>query len=165
MTQFQDSEALTRVALDADRRGIPIEIVERDKANSLAEAAALLNVSPGELLKTLVLKRPDGSFVFALIPGGRKMDWAKMRSVLQVNKLQLPDADTALDVTHYVRGTITPFGSHTVLPVVIDASVYTEPVPAKIALGSGDPGHGVLVDPHALADGFQATIADISLPE
>ena len=165
MTQFQESEALTRVALDADRRGIPIEIVARGKANSLQEAAALLKVSPSHLLKTLVVKRSDGTFVFALIPGGRKMDWAKIRSVLQVNKLQLPDADTALEVTRYVRGTITPFGSHTVLPVIIDASVYADPVPSKVALGSGDAGHGLLVDPHALADGFEATIADISQPE
>ena len=165
MSELQDSEALTRVMLDATRRNIPIEVVPRAKANSLEEAAQLLGVVPEHLLKTLVLKRSDGTFVFALIPGGRKLDWAKIRTVLQVNKLSLPDADTALAVTHYVRGTITPFGSHTVLPVLIDSSVFEEPIPEKIALGSGDPGHGLLVSPDALAAGFEATIADISVPQ
>ncbi|WP_313813720.1 YbaK/EbsC family protein [Glutamicibacter sp.] len=165
MSEQQDSEALTRVMLDASKRSVPIEIVPRAKVNSLEEAAAALGVHPSQLLKTLVLKRSDDTYVFALIPGGRKMDWAKIRSVLQVNKLSLPDAETALAVTHFARGTITPFGSHTPLPVLIDSSVFDEPVPEKIALGSGDPGHGLLVSPEAFVAGFEATIADISVPQ
>ncbi len=165
MSDLNASEAMTRVLLDAQRRAVPIELVPRQAARSLQEAAQLLGVIPEHLLKTLVLKRSDDTFVFALIPGGRKLDWAKIRAVLQVNKLSLPDAETALAVTHFVRGTITPFGSHTVLPVLIDASVFTNPVPARVALGSGDPLHGLLVNPQDLVNGFEATIADISTPE
>ncbi|MFJ2621508.1 aminoacyl-tRNA deacylase [Glutamicibacter sp. NPDC087344] len=165
MSDLNASEAMTRVLLDAQRRAVPIELVPRQAARSLQEAAQLLGVIPEHLLKTLVLKRSDDTFVFALIPGGRKLDWAKIRAVLQVNKLSLPDAETALAVTHFVRGTITPFGSHTVLPVLIDASVFANPVPARVALGSGDPLHGLLVNPQDLVNGFEATIADISTPE
>lgn len=165
MSDLKSSEAMTRVLLDAARREVPIDIVPRAAAKSLEEAAELLGVVPGHLLKTLVLKRSDDSFVFALIPGGRKLDWAKIRAVLRVNKLSLPDAETALAVTHFVRGTITPFGSHTALPVIIDASVYADPVPERVAMGSGDPLHGLLVDPQDLVSGFEATIADISTPE
>lgn len=162
MNKLQSDEALTRVTLDASRRNIPIELVPRDRVNSLEEAAEALGIKPAHLLKSLVIKKSDDTFVFALIPGGRKLDWAKLRSQLGVNKLSLPDADIAWDVTHYESGTITPFGSYTVLPVFIDASVFDEPVPEQIGLGSGDRGHGLLVRPEDLVTGFDATIADIS---
>ena len=124
MNKLQSDEALTRVTLDASRRNIPIELVPRQKVNSLEEAAEALGIQPAHLLKSLVIKKSDDTFVFALIPGGRKLDWAKLRSQLGVNKLSLPEKDVAWDVTHYESGTITPFGSHTVLPVFIDASVF-----------------------------------------
>lgn len=165
MNQSKVNEALTRVSLDASRRDIPIEIVPRDEATSLEEAAELLGVIPAHLLKTLVIKRSDDTYLFALVPGGRKLSWPKLRAVVGVNKLSLPDAGLAYDVTRYVRGTITPFGSHTVLPLFIDSSVFEEPVPEAIALGCGEPGHGLLVAPQDLANGFDATIADISDPE
>lgn len=165
MNKLQSDEALTRVSLDASRRNIPIEIVPRDKVRSLEEAADALGIKPSHLLKTLVIKRPDDTFVFALIPGGRKLDWAKLRSELGVNKLSLPDADVAWDVTRYESGTITPFGSHSVLPVYIDASVFEEPLPEHVGLGSGDRGHGLLAHPKDVVSGFDATIADISTPE
>ncbi len=164
MNKLQSDEALTRVTLDASRRNIPIELVPRQKVNSLEEAAEALGILPAHLLKSLVIKKSDDTFVFALIPGGRKLDWAKLRSQLGVNKLSLPEKDVAWDVTHYESGTITPFGSHTVLPVFIDASVFDEPVPEHIGLGSGDRGHGLLVRPNDLVTGFDATIADISAP-
>lgn len=165
MNKLQSDEALTRVTLDASRRNIPIEIVPRDKVRSLEEAADALGIPASALLKTLVIKRSDDTFVFALIPGGRKLDWAKLRAVLGVNKLSLPAADIAWDVTHYESGTITPFGSHSVLPVFVDASVFEEPVPEQVGLGSGDRGHGLLVHAKDLISGFDATIADISTPE
>lgn len=165
MNKLQSDEALTRVTLDASRRNIPIELVPHDKVKSLEEAAEALGIQPANLLKTLVIKKSDDTFVFALIPGGRKLDWAKLRSQLGVNKLSLPDSGVAWDVTRYESGTITPFGSHSVLPVYIDASVFEEPVPEHIGLGSGDRGHGLLVHPQDLVTGFDATIADISAPE
>ena len=62
-------------------------------------------------------------FLFALVPGGRKISWPKLRGLLAVNKLQLPDAAQALEATGYERGTITPFGTRTAWPVVADATV------------------------------------------
>lgn len=165
MNQSKVNEALTRVSLDASRRNIAIEIIPRDSATSLEHAAELLGVIPAHLLKTLVIKRSDDTYLFALVPGGRKLSWPKLRSAVGVNKLSLPDADIAYDVTRYVHGTITPFGSHTVLPVFIDSSVFDEPVPENIALGSGEPNHGLLVAPQDLVSGFDATIADISVSE
>ena len=114
--------------------------------------------SLADIVKTLVLKHSDGGFVFALVPGDRQIAWKKLRAVLGVNKLQLPDADQALEATGYERGTITPLGSTTAWPVVADSSITGR----TVALGAGEHGWGAWVDADALVAALGATTADIT---
>ncbi len=147
-----------RVAQDAAARGIPIEIIERPNASSLEEAAALLGVDPSVIVKSLVVKRHDGTFLFALVPGDRQISWAKLRAAVGVNKLQLPEASLALEATGYERGTITPFGSTTAWPVFGDERIAGQ----RIAMGAGEHGYSAWVQADDLIRGFAATLADIS---
>ena len=157
MTILPDISGRDRVRADAEARGIPIDIVERPQAASLEEAAAVLGISPAAIVKSLVVKRHDGTFLFALIPGDRQISWAKLRAVVGVNKLQLPEASVAFDATGYERGTITPFGSTTAWPVYADAAVT-----GRIAMGAGEHGYSAWVETDDLIRGFDATVADIS---
>ena len=150
-----------RVVEDASARGLEVRIVERPDAGSLHEAASLLGLQPHDIVKTLVVKRHDGDYLFALVPGGRKISWAKLRALVGVNKLSLPDASLALEATGYERGTITPLGSSTAWPVFADASIAGR----TIAMGSGEKGYSAFVDADALIASFAATVADISDPE
>lgn len=148
-----------RVLADAAARGIPIEIVERPAAGSLEQAAELLGISPSAIVKSLVVKRHDGTFLFALVPGDRQISWSKLRAVVGVNKLQLPSQDVALEATGYERGTITPLGSTTAWPVFIDSLVG-----GRIALGAGEHGYSAWVLADDLVRGLEATVTDISDP-
>lgn len=147
-----------RVALDAAARGIELEFVERLAASSLEEAASILGISPADIVKSLVVKRHDGTFLFAEIPGDRQISWAKLRAVVGVNKLRLPEASVAFQATGYERGTITPLGSTTAWPVYVDERV----VGRRMSLGAGEHGLSVFVDADQLIVGLGATVADIS---
>jgi len=148
-----------RVRTDAEARGIPIDIVERPSAASLEQAAELLGISPAAIVKSLVVKRHDGTYLFALIPGDRQISWSKLRAVVGVNKLQLPSQQLALEATGYERGTITPFGSTTAWPVFADSHIE-----GRIAMGAGEHGYSAWVEVDDLVSGFDATVADISEP-
>lgn len=150
-----------RFAEDARERGLEVEIVERPEAGSLVEAAELLGIDPGSIVKSLVVKRHDGGFLFALVPGGRQISWPKLRAVVGVNKLRLPDETAALEATGYRRGTITPIGSTTAWPVVADQRI----VGHRIAMGAGAAGRSAFVDADALVAAYGATVADISAEE
>jgi Cys-tRNA(Pro) deacylase len=149
-----------RVAADAAARGIEVEFVERQAASSLEEAAAILGITPADIVKSLVVKRSDGSFLFAEIPGDRVISWPKLRALVGVNKLQLPDASLALEATGYERGTITPLGSLTAWPVYVDERI----VGRRVSMGAGEHGLSLFVDADALVAGLGATVADISEP-
>ena len=152
---------VARMQQDAARLGLDIAVVTRPPAGSLAEAAALLGVAPREIIKSLVVKRKDGSFLFALIPGDRVISWPKLRSLLGVNKLSLPHSNVAFAATGYERGTITPLGSSTPWPVYADVGIE----PGRICIGAGAHGHSAFVDSTALIAALGATVADISDPE
>ena len=147
-----------RVLSDAASRGIAVELVERPAAGSLEEAAALMGLEPAGIVKTLVVKRHDGTYLFALVPGDRQISWSKLRAVVGVNKLRLPEASLALEATGYERGTITPLGSSTAWPVFADERITG----LRIAMGAGEHGMSAFVDADELIAGLGATVADIS---
>lgn len=150
-----------RVATDAARRQLAVEIIARPAANSLAEAAAVMGIEPADIVKSLVVKRSDDTFLFALVPGGRAISWPKLRAVVGVNKLRMPPADVAFAATGYERGTITPLGSIAAWPVFVDAAITGR----RVAMGAGEHGYSLFVDSNALIAALNATVADISVPE
>ena len=150
-----------RIRSAAAARGLEIEIRERPQSRSLAEAAELLGLQPSDIVKTLVVKRSDDTYLFALVPGGRSISWPKLRAVVGVNKLRLPEAELALAATGYERGTIVPIGSTTDWPIYADETI----VGRRVAMGAGTHGYSLFVDADALISAYGATVADISAPE
>ncbi|MFH5938944.1 aminoacyl-tRNA deacylase, partial [Clostridium perfringens] len=92
---------------------------------------------PDDIVKTLVVKRSDDTFLFALVPGDRVISWPKLRALVGVNKLRLPEPEVALAATGDERGTIVPIGSTHDWPVYADESI----VGRRIALGAGAHGY------------------------
>jgi len=149
-----------RVAADAAARGLTVEFIERMRATSLEEAAEILGITPADIVKSLVVKRSDDTFLFALIPGDRQISWPKLRALVGVNKLQLPAPELAREATGYERGTITPLGSTTAWPVYADVSLLGR----RVSMGAGEHGYSLFVEADALLPALAATVADISEP-
>jgi len=138
--------------------GVEYRVVEYEPVSSLEEAAAQRGVNPADIVKTIVVRISDESYVFVLVPGDRAISWPKLRAHLGTKRLSLPDPATAQAVTGYVRGTITPLGSTHAWPVVADASMLGR----TVALGSGAPHTHVLVDADALIAALSAAVVDVT---
>ena len=150
-------------ALDAlERAGIPYTVVRTARAHSPEESATLQGIELGALLRTIVVRREEGDYVFVLVPGGRRFDWPKVRAQLGVKRLSLPDADEAYGATGYERGAITPFGASRAWPVVVDASVSGH---ERVALGGGAHGVNVHLAPADLIAALDAVVADVTVAE
>ena len=118
--------------------------------------------SSSALLRSILVRRAAEDYVFVLVPGGRRFDWPKLRAHLGTNRLSLPDADEAKQVTGYERGAITPFGALTAWPVIADASIEARDV---VAIGGGARGVNVHLAPADLVAATGADVVDISVPE
>jgi Cys-tRNA(Pro)/Cys-tRNA(Cys) deacylase len=148
-----------RALAAADALGLTYQVTRHGRVRSLQEAAAARGVEPAAVVKTIVVRLSDDDYRFVLVPGDREIAWPKLRALLGVNRISMPDADTALAVTGYVRGTITPLGSTTVWPVVAD-----EAMAGTVSLGAGAHGVAVSVDATELVEALNATIADVTEP-
>jgi Cys-tRNA(Pro) deacylase len=142
--------------------GIAHRVVRTERASSAEESARFQGIETRQLLRTIVVRRGDGDYLFVLVPAGRRFDWSKLRELLGVRRMTLPDAGEARDVTGYERYTITPFGSTTAWPVITDAAIVDEPV---VAIGGGGFGINLHLAPADLIAGLGATVADVSQPE
>lgn len=140
---------------------LPHEVVRTVPASSVEESAELQGIEVGHLLRTIVVRRGEGDYVFVLVPGGRQIDWPKLRSYLGVKRLSLPDAERARAVTGYERGAITPFGSREDWPVVADASIAGL---GRVAIGGGARGVNLHVDADDLVTALDAEVADVTAP-
>jgi Cys-tRNA(Pro)/Cys-tRNA(Cys) deacylase len=140
--------------------GIPFDVIRHGPVRSLAEAAVARGVEPAAVVKTIVVRRGEGDFVFVLVPGDRTISWPKLRALLGERRLSMPDAELAKDATGYERGTITPFGSTTAWPVIADSRMT-----GPITLGGGAHGVAVAVDAADVITALSATIADVTEPE
>ena len=151
-----EERALAAVA----RSRIAYDIVRHGPVRSLEEAAAVRGMEPRQLLKTLVVRRAEDDYLFVLVPGDREISWPKLRAHLGVNRISMPDAATAREVTGYERGTITPFGAARALPVVADATVTRR----TVSIGAGGHGVAVVVGADALIEALDAVVADVTDP-
>ncbi|UKJ62835.1 YbaK/EbsC family protein [Cellulosimicrobium cellulans] len=167
-------------ALEAS--GIDYTVTRHGRVGSLEEAAAARGVDPARVLKTIVVRRAEDDYLFVLVPGDRQISWPKLRALLGVSRLSMPDKEVARDVTGYERGTITPFGSTHAWPVVADVRVVAGPgegdevdvagdegaepdaAARLVSIGGGAHGVAATVDGHALVGALGAQVADVTEP-
>ncbi|GAA3062773.1 MULTISPECIES: YbaK/EbsC family protein [Actinomycetes] len=159
--------SVARLLADAEAHGVDVELVSRGPAQSLEEAAAAIGIEPRQIVKTLVAKAKvtqttrEHSYVLALIPGDRQVDWAKLRRLAGMKKMSMTAPEEAVEATGYRPGTITPFGAETAegvrWPVYADESIT-----GRIAMGAGAQGLSLFVDSATLFAAYDVVPADIT---
>lgn len=141
--------------------GAAYTVVRHGRVASLAEAARARGIPPAGVVKTIVVRRGVDDFLFVLVPGDRTISWPRLRAVLGVSRLSMPDAAVALEVTGYERGTITPFGSSRAWPVIADERVLAGPA----SIGAGAHGVSATLAGADLVRVLDAVVADVTDPE
>jgi Cys-tRNA(Pro)/Cys-tRNA(Cys) deacylase len=157
-----EADASTPAIRAIEAAGIPHRVVRTERASSAEESARFQGIETHQLLRTIVVRRGEGDYLFVLVPAGRRFDWPKLRELLGVRRMTLPDADDARAQTGYERYTITPFGSTRAWPVIADAAIVDEPV---VSVGGGAFGVNLHVAPADLLAALDASVADVTIPE
>jgi Cys-tRNA(Pro) deacylase len=157
-----EQPASTPALVAIEAAGIPHRVVRTARASSAEESARFQGIETHQLLRTIVVRRGEDDYLFVLVPAGRRFEWPKLRELLGVRRMTMPDADEARAVTGYERYTITPFGSTRPWPVIVDAAIVDEPI---VAIGGGGFGINLHVVPADLIAALDAQVADVTVPE
>lgn len=154
------AEGSARAIAAITAAGVAHSVTRHGPVRSLDEAAAARGIEPKDIIKTLVVRRGEDDFLFILVPGDREISWPKLRTLLDVRRLSMPDANVAKEVTGYERGTITAFGSTRAWPVIADESIAGRP----ISIGGGAHGVALTADGSDVIQALAAQVADVTDP-
>jgi len=127
------------------------------------ETARLLGVDPQLVFKTIVITRPKGKPILAVIAGPDRVDLKLLANALGEKKVSLPSENEAEELTGLQAGGISPLALlNRGFQVVIDSSAQSKP---DIHVSGGQRGLNILLSVKSLASLTNARFADISVPD
>ncbi len=150
----------TPALADPRLEGAKYEVFRHGPVRSLQAAAEERGIPQSAVIKTMVIRVSDDEYVFVLVPGDRVIEWAKLRQTLGVNRISLPDEGTALAVTGYARGAITPFAASRNLAVIADARLAGN----TVSIGGGAIGVSLMMSGDDVVRLLGANLSDITKP-
>ncbi len=136
------------------------------------ETARLLGVAPGLVYKTIVVTRPKGKPILAVIPGPHRVDLKLLAAALGEKKVALPTEREAEELTGLQAGGISPLALVNKGFQVVIASEAENRTEAssrdedrEIHVSGGLRGLNIRLPVEALAELTRARFAVISVPD
>jgi Cys-tRNA(Pro)/Cys-tRNA(Cys) deacylase len=121
-------------------------------------AADAVDLPPEIVLKSLVFRADDGSFLFALIGGNASVSTRSLGRATGHKHVEAAAPRDAEHITGYRIGGISPLGSRHALPVVLDERAATHP---SLVLNAGGRGTLVQLATEDLIHILNASVAEI----
>lgn len=143
-------------ALDA--LGIPYRLfLHSSRVHSLDQAALERGLTPGQIVRSLVFRVDQGSFVLVLVAGPTQVAWRKLRHHLGVSRVTTATAQEVIQSTGYAPGTVSPLGLASPLPILADRGLMDQDV---LSVGAGVPDAGIILKQADLIAVIQPVIGD-----
>ena len=120
------ADAIFKVS-SSESTGVEKELIHTPNVKTIAELETFFGCSQERFIKTLLLKKEDGSRIFAvLVPGHRTMNLVKLSKAVQVSEdelIMLTD-DEIQSLAGSVLGFAGPFGLKENVEIIADQRVF-----------------------------------------
>ncbi len=129
------SSESTPVTLALDAQGIPYRFFRHPgPVYSLEQAAQERNQRPSQIIRSILFRLSDETFVMVLVAGPSQISWPRLREFLGASRMTMASHDEVMRVTGYPTGAVSPIGISEPVRVLLDRSVVNE---TEISIGSG----------------------------
>jgi len=145
--------SMERVARDAERLGLEIELRVMDQSTRTAEdAAAACGCEVGQIVKSLVFENADtGALVLLLVSGNHNADLEHVSATYGLT-LKRCDGRRVRDETGFAIGGVAPVGHKAEISTYMDESLLGYDT---VWAAAGRPDSVFRVDPKALAEAIK----------
>ncbi len=110
--------------------------------SSLEQAASERNQVPGQVIRSIVFRIGEGSFIMVLVAGPAQVAWPVLRKYLGQSRISMASEEEVLASTGYRIGTVSPIGLPAPMRILADQSIFLHD---EISLGSGERNTGVIL--------------------
>ena len=150
----------TLVTLALDALGIVYRLHIHEKpVRSLEQAAEERGLDPSQIVRSLLFRLEDGSYVLVLMAGPGQVSWPKLRRHLGVRRIASATAEEVQQVTGCEPGAVSPFGLPRPLRLLADRSLLA---PEVLSLGAGIHNAGVILQRDDLLRALALEIEDFA---
>ena len=135
-----DSTPVTR-ALSA--KNIPHRVFRHPgPIHSLEQAARERGQKPDQIVRSILFRVAQDSFVMVLVAGPGQISWTALRRYLGQSRLTMASKEEVLSVTGYQLGAVSPFGLPEPVRILVDRGVFSQD---EVSIGSGERGVTVIL--------------------
>ena len=155
------SKIHTHAIRTLDETGIPYRLlIYAHKAKNVEEAAAERGVSIRKVVKSLLVRRPDGRHILALVRGDQRLSLKKLARVVGVKSLEMAPPTDVPRITGYQIGAVAPLGLRRAgVPVYVDHHILEEP---RLSISAGRHDSGLELVATDLIRAVEGQVADIT---
>lgn len=109
---------------------------------SLEQAARERNLLPEQIVRSLLFRLEDSTYILVLMPGPEHVAWPQLRRHLGVSRLTTAGAEEVLKVTGYETGAVSPFGLPRAIRILADRRIMKHQV---VSIGAGMRNAGIIL--------------------
>lgn len=125
----------TPVTKALDELGIPYRFFKHpDQVYSLEQAALERGERPEQIIRSIVFRLPEETFVMVLSAGAAQLSWSRLRDYLETKRMTMATPAEVLQLTGYQPGSVSPFGLPQPMRILVDNKVLVE---TEVSIGSG----------------------------
>lgn len=123
--------------------GIPFRLFEHtSEIHSLEEAAQQRGQNPEQVIRSLLFRLPNHSFLMILVSGPGQIDWRSLRQLLGYSRMTLATSEEVFTMTGCKPGTVSPFGLPSEIPILMDHDILKL---TEVSFGSCRRGFAILI--------------------
>ena len=153
-------EGVDRVRNFIKKYGIKAEILEfKESVESVSKASKVSGFPSSKILKTIVIIADEKPYI-VILPGDRKLDFKKLRDVLNVRKIRLANSNEVEELLNIKPGEVSPFLDEVLkYKIILDKSAVDKD---EVVVGGGSIYHLVRTYVNEIIKVLKPEIEDIS---
>jgi Cys-tRNA(Pro)/Cys-tRNA(Cys) deacylase len=151
----------THAIRELEERKIPFAVLEHGhKARHAEEAAGERGVPLQQIVKTLLVRRPDGRHIIALVRGDQCLSLKKLARLAGVKTLEMAPEEDVPRITGYQVGAVAPLGlRRRDVPIYVDRHIVQEP---RVSISAGRHDTGLELNSEDLVRAVDGRLADLT---
>jgi Cys-tRNA(Pro) deacylase len=155
------SKIRTHAIRALDEMGIAYQVLAQDhKARNVDEAAAERGVPLQQIVKSLLVRRPDRRHVMALVRGDQRLSLKKLARIVGVKSLEMAPEKDVPRITGYQIGAVAPLGlRRSDVAIYVDHHILAEP---RVSVSAGRHDTGLELATEDLIRAVDGQVEDIT---
>jgi len=141
--------------------GASYEIFEHAPVYTCPQMAKYLKTEEACIAKSMMVKKSDGGHVLAVLPGNRRIDFARLAAAVKSNSVSLAPRDEAERIVGCSVGCVYPLGNIVNLETVFERSLLAQ---ESVYFNPGSHTKSVKINTKVLVELVKPTLAEFAQP-